>query len=86
LAAAQRVTEAVAEHDAPTAQVIGVNLREVRAEFLRLDAIRSTGTGVNVEHARFTGGIDIHDVRAGTTGAPSGQAPAAGPEPGTRPR
>jgi hypothetical protein len=68
LAAAQRVTAAVAADAPDAAGVVGVALRDVQAEFLRVRSVTSTGDGLTVEQARFTGGIDIGDVRAGEQG------------------
>lgn len=70
LAAAQALTDAVAAHDPAAATAIGVNVRDVQAEFLRVNSVTSTGTGLNVERATFSGGIDIGDVHAGTTPEP----------------
>jgi hypothetical protein len=71
LAAARTLTDAVAAHTPDAAQVVGVNLRDVQAEFLRIGSVRSTGGGVAVERGRFTGGIDIGQVASGTA-APDG--------------
>ena len=68
LAAAQRVTDAVATDAPDAARVVGVMLRDVQAEFLRIRSVTSTGDGLTAEQARFTGGIDIGDVHAGEQG------------------
>lgn len=65
VAAARAVTDAVATH-APTAgPAIGVDLEQVRAEFLRIASVEASGTGVRVHNGEFSGGIDIGQVRAG---------------------
>lgn len=68
LAAAQAVTEAVAAHEPATAAAVGVDLERVRAEFLRIASVESSGTGVRVRDGEFTGGIDIGQVQAGGAG------------------
>ena len=68
LVAAQRVTDAVAADAPDAAGVVGVALRDVQAEFLRIRSVTSTGDGLTLERGRFTGGIDIGDVRAGEQG------------------
>jgi hypothetical protein len=77
LAAAQQVTDAVAAHDAAAGPALGVDLSRVKAEFLRVRGVRSEGTGVRVQDATFTGGIDIDKVR---TGRPASGSAASGPE------
>lgn len=65
LQAARAVTEAVAAEQPGAAAAVGVDLERVRAEFLRVGTVRSTGTGVRVRDGEFTGGIDIGQVDAG---------------------
>ncbi len=66
--AARRVADAVAAHDAGASAALGVDLKRVQAEFLRIRSIQAEGTGLRVEEGTFSGGIDIGDVRAGRTG------------------
>lgn len=47
---------------------IGVNLKEVKAAFLRVQRVEASGTGVNVEKSEFPQGIDLGVVQAGKTG------------------
>ena len=68
LAAARAVTEAVAAHQPAAGPALGVDLERVRAEFLRVASVESSGTGVRVQDGEFTGGIDIGEVRAGRPG------------------
>jgi len=62
---AETVLQAVQEHAPQAAAAIGVNLKDIEAAFLEIGRVRSTGTGVNVEKGKFTGGIKIDDVDAG---------------------
>jgi RNA polymerase sigma-70 factor, ECF subfamily len=71
VAAARVVTETVAEHAPTAASAIGVDLQQVSAAFLRIASVEATGTGVRVRDAEFSGGIDIGQVRAGSTGRPA---------------
>jgi hypothetical protein len=65
LAAAQQVTEAVAANEPDAGAALGLDVSRVKAEFLRARRIRSEGTGVRVQDATFTGGIDIDGVVSG---------------------
>lgn len=71
LAAARRMTDAVAADDAEAAPAIGVDLRNVLAAFLTVGSVSSTGTGVRVDGGVFTGGIAIDEVQAGQRRDPS---------------
>ena len=71
LAAARRMTDAVAEDDAGAAPAIGVDLRNVQAAFLTVGSVSSTGTGIRVDGGQFTGGIAIDEVQAGERRDPS---------------
>jgi hypothetical protein len=64
LDAAWRVVEVLREHDRSAGSVLGVDLDQVEAEFLRVRRVDSAGTGVRVRGSRFGGGIDIEDVHA----------------------
>lgn len=65
LAAAEQVTNAVAAHEPRAAEVVGVDLRDVQAEFIRVRSISSTGTGFRGEGLTVQGGVDLGDVSAG---------------------
>jgi len=66
--AARRVADAVAASDAGAGAAVGVDLKRVQAEFLRISSVQAEGTGIRVEEGKFSGGIDIGKVRAGTRG------------------
>ncbi len=52
-------------------QVIGVDLADVRAQFLNVSNVASTGCGVVVDGATIEGGIEISGVHAGYTKPPA---------------
>lgn len=54
------------EKQAPeSAAAIGIDLKEVKAAFLKVQKVVAEGTGVKVEKSEFSGGIDLGEVRAG---------------------
>ena len=63
--AANRLIELVRTQAPGTAAAIGVDLKDVEAANLRLRDIAASGTGVKVERGRFSGDIEISNVRAG---------------------
>lgn len=65
LAAARHLTEAVAEHDAAVGRIVGVDLADIQAEFLRVGSVASSGDGIRVRTARLSGGLSIDRVEAG---------------------
>jgi hypothetical protein len=65
LETAQRLLEAVREHDAAAGAAIGIDLEDVHAQFLKASDVSSAGTGVRVRHGTFSGGIEITGVDAG---------------------
>lgn len=65
LAAARGLVDAVAAQEPDAGAAVGVDLERVRAEFLRIEAVRSEGTGVRVRDGQFSGGIDVGRVDAG---------------------
>jgi hypothetical protein len=65
LAAAEQVANAVAATQPEVAEVVGVELRDVQAEFIRVRSISSAGTGFRGEGLTVQGGVDIGDVTAG---------------------
>ncbi|WP_280493233.1 hypothetical protein [Nocardia asiatica] len=46
---------------------LGVDLEQVIAAGLHIDHIESVGTGVRISDGRFSGDIQIHNIRAGTS-------------------
>jgi hypothetical protein len=67
---AKALIDAVAEHDKATATVIGVDLEEVKAAYLDITKVTTSGVGVRVKKSKFEGGIDIGEVHAGHVGEP----------------
>ena len=65
LAAARAVTDAVAAHDPEAARLVGVSLRDVQAEFVKIGSVTSSGDGVVAEGVRLAGGFTVEEVRAG---------------------
>ena len=65
--AANRLIELVRTQTPDAAAAIGVDLKDVEAANLRLRDIAASGTGVKVEKGRFSGDIDISNVRVGVT-------------------
>jgi hypothetical protein len=63
--AANRLIELVRTQAPGAAAAIGVDLKDVEAANLRLRDIAASGTGVKLEKGRFSGDIDIGNVRAG---------------------
>lgn len=62
---AHRLNAAV-QADAPqTGAAIGIDLKDVEAQFVRTGRISSTGTGFRGERIRLEGGMEIGDVEAG---------------------
>lgn len=66
LTAAQGLVDAVRENAPSVGPALGIDLDQVEAEFLRVQRVRSEGTGVSVRRSRFRGGIEIGDVDAGS--------------------
>lgn len=62
---AQQLIELVRQQIPGAAAAIGVDLKDVEAANLRLRDIVASGTGVKLERGRFSGDIDISNVRAG---------------------
>jgi hypothetical protein len=74
VAAARAVTEAVAAEEPDAARVVGVSLRDVQAEYVRLGSVTSTGDGVIADGVRLTGGFTVDEVGAGEAGRPDPSA------------
>lgn len=68
---ARQLIEAVEQSKlgAESALAIGVNLKEIKAESLKISDVKASGTGVNVEKSEFRGGVDISGIQAGLQGA-----------------
>jgi predicted lipid-binding transport protein (Tim44 family) len=64
---AKALIDSVSKHDKTTATVIGVDLEEVKAAYLNIKKVTTSGTGVKVKKGEFEGGIDIGEVAAGDT-------------------
>jgi hypothetical protein len=72
LDAAEQVTDAVAAHRPDAADVVGVDLKDVQAGFIRVRSISSTGSGFRGADLTVDGGVDIGDVWAGRPQADAG--------------
>ena len=68
---AKALIDAVAKHDKATVAAIGVDLEEVKAAYLNIKKVTTTGAGVKVKKGEFKGGIDIEEVRTGKLEDPS---------------
>ncbi|MFE5082830.1 hypothetical protein [Streptomyces mirabilis] len=65
MAAARRVIDEVKSHEPAAGAAVGIDLESVEAAALRIDGVDSAGTGVRVRQGKFSGDIEITDVRAG---------------------
>jgi hypothetical protein len=63
VAAARAVTDAVATHAPDTARLVGVSLRDVQAEIVRIGSVSSSGDGVRAEGVRLSRGFTVDEVR-----------------------
>jgi hypothetical protein len=71
-----RTLVAALERDAPqAAPALGVDLKDVKAAFLRVGSVESEGTGVKIRGSEFSGGIDVQSVRAGQNKQGGGENP-----------
>jgi len=68
---AKVLIDAIAKHDKASAAAVGVDLEEVKAAYLNIRKVTTTGAGVKVKKGEFEGGIDIGEVSAGKLGDPS---------------
>jgi hypothetical protein len=62
---ARHLVAAVRENDPQAGHVVGVDLDDVAAEFIRVGKITSTGTGFRGKRLVVDGGLVIGDVDAG---------------------
>jgi hypothetical protein len=67
---AKTLLDTVKQHDHQAAEAIGVDLEEVEAEYLKIQKVRASGTGVKVRKAKFSGGIDLGEIDAGVGDKP----------------
>ena len=65
LDAAHSLMALIQQHAPGAAAAVGVDLKDVEAANLRLADIAASGGGVKVEKGKFSGDIDIRNVRAG---------------------
>jgi hypothetical protein len=65
LSLARELLEAVSEFDPEAATNVGVDLDDIKARNLKVEDIRSTGTGVRVHAADISEDISITGVRSG---------------------
>ena len=76
LTAAHELTELIRQQAPSAAIAIGVDLKDVEAANLRLADITASSSGVVVGRGRFSGDIDIRNVRAGVPPGGPGPGPA----------
>jgi hypothetical protein len=68
---ARALVELVARHDRAAADSVGVELDQVRAEFVKIGRVDAAGSGVKISKSEFTGGVEISAVTAGKGRDPS---------------
>jgi gamma-glutamylcysteine synthetase len=68
LAAAREVISRVRAEAPEAGRALGVDLADIEAAALRVQSVDSEGTGVKVQRGRFSGDIEIGQVRAGKDG------------------
>jgi hypothetical protein len=57
--------EALDKQAPESVAAIGIDLKEVKAAFLKAQKVVAEGTGVRVEKSEFSGGIELGEVQAG---------------------
>jgi hypothetical protein len=65
---AQALLEAIQRQAPQKVAAIGVNLKDIEGASLAIRHVIATGTGIKVEHGKFSGDITIEDIRAGGLG------------------
>jgi hypothetical protein len=70
VALAKSLLDAIQQNAPTAAGAVGVDLKDIHAANLRLADIEASGSGVKVETGRFTGDIDIRNVKSGFSGKP----------------
>lgn len=74
---AHELVQALRRDDPGGAAALGVDLERIEAAFLQIGSVRSSGGGVRVRDSRFSGGVSIGNVDAGTgPAAPNPPDPA----------
>ncbi len=68
---ARQLVAAVRESDSGAAAAIGIDLKNVEAEFIHVGTIRATGTGFRGEGLKLRGGLSVSNVEAGESGGPA---------------
>jgi len=68
---AKVLIDAVAVHDKVAATVVGIDLEEVKAVYLDIKKVTTSGDGIRIKKSEFEGGIDIGEVNAGEAGESS---------------
>lgn len=68
---AKVLIDAVAVHDKAAATVVGIDLEEVKAAYLDIKKVTTSGAGIRIKKSEFEGGIDIGEVNAGEAGESS---------------
>lgn len=68
---AKELLDAIETHAPEAAVTIGVDLEEIKAGWLEIEGVTSTGTGVRITDAQVEGGLTIKGVDAGVQGGDS---------------
>ena len=63
---AKDLLDAIHSYAPDAAEVIGVDLEDIKGASLKIEDVISTGVGVKMNRAELTGDIEIKQVRAGT--------------------
>ena len=66
VAAAADLAKAVQRHDPMMGAIFGISIDDVVAQFLDVDGVRSSASGVLVNKSKFKGGLTIKNVVAGS--------------------
>jgi hypothetical protein len=66
--AARELIAAVRAQNGSVDRIVGIDLAEIEAASLNIGKVRSTGDGVRVKGGKFSGDVNIDDVRAGSRG------------------
>jgi hypothetical protein len=68
LEAARELIAIVRAQNESVERIVGIDLAEVEAASLNIGKVRSSGGAVKVERGKFSGDININNVRAGSDG------------------
>jgi hypothetical protein len=66
--AAKQLITLVRASDPSVGPALGLDFERIEAEALRVRSVESDGTAIRVRDGKFTGAIDIGDIRAGGRG------------------